>query len=211
MCSFVGASLIWSCWMSVLIATKSTCVIPASIIRSSAFRPAPPTPMTRITARYDVLSRARSRRAGFAGRGSSHRAAGRSGSGVTASSGSRVGSGVGAGGGVSSGGRASGSGSDGFSPARPRWAASVARKSSASGPSRILARFLATEHLLRQVAVELGCLAVGLVGQHGRARHGCLRITDRLPDSRVEDQLAEVLAQDLVGLAGVREALVVHR
>ena len=44
-----------------------------------------------------------------------------------------------------------------------RWAASVARKSSASGPSRMLARFLAIEHLLRQIAVHLGRLPVGLV------------------------------------------------
>ena len=50
-----------------------------------------------------------------------------------------------------------------------RCAASVARKSSASGPSRMLARFLATEHLLRQVAVQLGRLALGLVGEDGRA------------------------------------------
>ena len=72
---FVGASLICSCWMSVLTAMKSTCVMPASIIRSTAFRPAPPTPTTRITARYDALSRARSRRAGWSGSGSSQRAA----------------------------------------------------------------------------------------------------------------------------------------
>ena len=37
---------------SVLTATKSTCAMPASIIRWTAFRPAPPTPTTRITARY---------------------------------------------------------------------------------------------------------------------------------------------------------------
>ena len=48
---FVVASLICSCWMSVLTATKSTCVIPESIIRSTAFSPAPPTPTTRMTAR----------------------------------------------------------------------------------------------------------------------------------------------------------------
>jgi hypothetical protein len=46
-----GASLIWSCWMSVFTARNSTWEIPASIIRSSAFRPAPPTPTTRMTAR----------------------------------------------------------------------------------------------------------------------------------------------------------------
>src|SRR3954468_12921565 len=201
---FVGASLIWSCWMSVLTATKSTCVMPASIIRSSALRPAPPTPTTRITARYEVLSRARSRRAGFAGNGSSHRAAGRSGSGSTAISGSRAGSGVGAG-------SCSGGSSAGISsPWARRCAASVARKSSASGPSRILARFLATEHLLCQVAVQLGRLALRLVGQDGRAGDGCLGVADRLAGSGVVDEVAEVLAQDLVGLAGVRQPTVVH-
>ena len=38
-------------WMSVLTATNSTCVMPASIIRLTALRPAPPTPTTLITAR----------------------------------------------------------------------------------------------------------------------------------------------------------------
>ncbi len=37
--------------MSVLTATNSTCEMPASIIRLTAFSPAPPTPITRITAR----------------------------------------------------------------------------------------------------------------------------------------------------------------
>jgi hypothetical protein len=48
---FVGASLTWSCWMSVFTARKSTAETPASIIRWSAFSPAPPTPTTRMTAR----------------------------------------------------------------------------------------------------------------------------------------------------------------
>ena len=48
---FTGASESWSCCMSVLTATNSTCEMPASIIRLTAFRPAPPTPTTRITAR----------------------------------------------------------------------------------------------------------------------------------------------------------------
>ena len=54
---FTGASESWSCCMSVLTATNSTCEMPASIIRLSAFRPAPPTPATRITARYEAESR----------------------------------------------------------------------------------------------------------------------------------------------------------
>ena len=40
--------------MSVLTATKSTWAMPASIIRLTALRPPPPTPTTRITARYDA-------------------------------------------------------------------------------------------------------------------------------------------------------------
>ena len=48
---FNGASLVRSAWMSVLTARNSTWLIPASIMRLTALRPAPPTPMTLITAR----------------------------------------------------------------------------------------------------------------------------------------------------------------
>src|SRR6266540_4221229 len=48
---FVSASEICSCCMSVLTATNSTWLMPASIIRLTAFRPAPPTPTTWIFAR----------------------------------------------------------------------------------------------------------------------------------------------------------------
>ena len=51
MWSLIGASHCFSCWMSVLTAMNSTCEMPASIIRLTAFRPAPPTPTTRMTAR----------------------------------------------------------------------------------------------------------------------------------------------------------------
>src|SRR5581483_5665794 len=181
--------------MSVLTATKSTCVMPASIIRSSAFSPAPPTPTTRITARYDDPSRVRSRRAGLSGIGSSQRVIGGSGSRTsTASTASTARAGSGARCGSS-----------------PRRAASVFRNSSASGPSRMLARLRATEHLLRQVTVELGGLAAGLVRQHRRPPHRRLRVADGLADARLVDEVAEVLAQDLVRLARVRHALVVHR
>src|SRR5689334_12747059 len=47
-----------------------------------------------------------------------------------------------------------------------RCAASVALKSSASGPSRMLARFRAIEHLLREVAVEGGGVAGRVVPEH---------------------------------------------
>ena len=53
---FTGASERLSCCMSVLTATKSTWAMPASIIRLTALRPPPPTPTTRITARYDAAS-----------------------------------------------------------------------------------------------------------------------------------------------------------
>src|SRR6266481_4433126 len=74
-----------------------------------------------------------------------------------------------------------------------RCAASVALKSSASGPSRMLARFRAIEHLLRELTVELGGVAVRLVPQDGLAFHGSLGVPDRLADLRLEDEVAEVL------------------
>ena len=49
---FVGASEIARAWRSVLTATKSTCAIPASIMRWIALSPAPPTPTTRMAAMY---------------------------------------------------------------------------------------------------------------------------------------------------------------
>ena len=56
--------------MSVLTETNSTCEIPASIIRLTALRPAPPTPTTRITARYDDESRGAAYSSRGAGSGS---------------------------------------------------------------------------------------------------------------------------------------------
>src|SRR4051794_14410553 len=225
---FVEASLICSCWMSVLTATKSTWVMPASIMRSTAFSPAPPTPTTRMTARYDAWSRARSRRAGCSGSGSSQRAMRRSSTGDGSGSGSGSGAGatarigVGAGGSLS---RAAGGGESGGSSVGScccsscgsaffcpwRCAASVARKSSASGPSRMLARFLAIEHLLREVAVHPRCLPCRFVRENGGALDGGLCEANGLPNPRVVDEIAEVLAQDLVCLARVRDALVEHR
>src|SRR5206468_907414 len=62
-----------------------------------------------------------------------------------------------------------------------RCAASVALKSSARGPSRMLARLRATaEHLLCEIAISLGCVALGLVAKHRRALYGRLGVTDRL-------------------------------
>jgi len=53
---FTDASLMCSAWMSVFTATNSTWLTPASIIRFTALMPAPPTPITLITARYAPLS-----------------------------------------------------------------------------------------------------------------------------------------------------------
>src|SRR5438552_14415893 len=71
-----------------------------------------------------------------------------------------------------------------------RCAASVALKSSASGPSRMLARFRAIEHLLREVAVEIGSIALRLVTQHRLSLHGRLGAAPGLTALRVEDEAA---------------------
>src|SRR6185503_4164200 len=218
--------------MSVLTATNSTPVIPASIIRSSAFSPAPPTPTTRMTARYagESARGAAQRRGGCSGSGSTHRVSCSS----TAGSGARVGGASARGGrsgstsrsarqeGTSVTGGAVGAGGGGAaaaagcsSPSLPacsacRWAASVARKSSASGPSRMLARFRAIEHLLRELAVRLGGGPGRFVFQDGGALDRGLRVANGLADPRLEDEIAEVLLEDLERLARVQRAADVH-
>src|SRR5215216_3300668 len=210
-----GASASASCWMSVLTATNSTSAMPASIIRLTAFNPAPPTPTTRMTARYAPGSERGARWSLGAGSGndsirgssSTGRRSGRAGgsgggSGVTGSNGGACST-------VSSNGSpgaafARGSGSrSGFSAGCWRWAASVARKSSASGPSRMLARFRAIENLLRQVAVGVRGLAARVVLQNRGALHRRLGVADRLLDPGLEHELAEVLLEDLDRLARV--------
>src|SRR5438094_1183482 len=227
-----GASLIRSCWMSVLTATNSTWASPASIIRSSAFRPAPPTPTTLITARYAAVSPRGTRWSlgacsgsvcsigGGSGTGSS-----RTGSGSGSGSGSASGSGTAATAGSSAacansgtcstvsscGSRAAGRISGSGSPFSACFcAASVARKSSASGPSRMLARRRAIENLLRELAVGLRGTTCGVVLEHRAALHRRLGIADRLANLRPEDETAEVLFQNLDRLARVQRALVVH-
>src|SRR5437870_9644113 len=91
-----------------------------------------------------------------------------------------------------------------------RCAASVALKSSASGPSRMLARFRAIEHLLRELAIEPGGVAARFVAEHGLALHGCLRVANGLPDLGLVHEVTEVLFQDVHCFLGVQEALVVH-
>src|SRR5919204_6471488 len=88
-----------------------------------------------------------------------------------------------------------GSSSGGAACSVCRCAASVARKSSASGPSRMLARFRAIEHLLRELAVRLGGGPGGVVLQDGRSLHRRLGVTDRLANPRLVDEIAEVLLE----------------
>src|SRR5579864_7218929 len=244
---FCGASLMCSAWMSVLTATKSTSLMPASIIRLTAFRPAPPTPTTLMFARYAPVSAdgARYKRGGASGIGSTYRVTGGGGGagwcricGGSGSGGCGGGTGAGAGGGGggvgdgiggagcsarvsshvgmcstvrSSGSCAGGASSAGGWPSAWRCAASVARKSSASGPSRMLARRRAIEHLLREVAVHARSLSTRVVSQHRHSLHGRLRIANRFADLRVQDEVTEVLLQDVHRLAGMQEALVEHR
>ena len=79
-----------------------------------------------------------------------------------------------------------------------RRAASVARNSSASGPSRMLARFraicsLLCDNLARELAVRLRGGTGRVVLQHRAALHGRLGVPDRLPDAGAVHQIAEVL------------------
>src|SRR6266576_3800486 len=90
-------------------------------------------------------------------------------------------------------------------------AASVARKSSARGPSRMLARLRAIEHLLRELAVGLGGASAGVIFEDGGALHRGLRVANGLANLGVEDEVAEVLLEDLHRLARVQRAAVVHR
>src|SRR5438874_12693409 len=98
---------------------------------------------------------------------------------------------------VDSCGSSAGAGVPGASRSCWRCVASVALKSSASGPSRMLARFRAIEHLLREVAVMGRCVAGGVVAEHGLSLHGRLGVAHGLADFRLEDEIAEVLIQDV--------------
>src|SRR5918996_1725046 len=253
--SLTGASESWSCCVSVLRATNSTCVIPASIMRLTALRPAPPTPTTRMTARYEVLSRGTAYSSRGAGSGIGSRklfggsygfsgaagAVARAGSASAAGAGSRFfarfgfASGAAAAAGSSASAMKSGTCSTVFSCGSSggttgsgcaasaavcsgvfpcsfcRCAASVARKSSASGPSRMLARFRATEHLLRQFAVCLGGGSCWIVLEDRRALHGRFGVPDRLADAGLVDEVAEALLEDLDRLARVQRPAVEHR
>src|SRR5918994_4808299 len=130
--------------------------------------------------------------------------AGSSGSGATSSRG-------GAGGGCSTVSSSGSPGTDFPSFSAWRWAASVARNSSASGPSRMLARFRAIEHLLRELPVGRCGVAGRVVLQHRASLNGRLGIANGLLDPGLEDELAEVLLEDLDGFAGVQGPPVEHR
>src|SRR3954462_7739275 len=95
--------------------------------------------------------------------------------------------------------------------ARCRGAASVALKSSASGPSRMLARFRAIEHLLRELAIEVGGVTGRVVAENGLSLHGRLRIAHGLADLRLEHEVSEVLLEDVDRFLRVQQALVEHR
>src|ERR1051325_8523733 len=233
-----GGSLVWSCWMAVLAGANSARELSASIIRLTAFRPAPPTPTTRMTAMYAPGSGTRCSRGGGSGSGSRRgRSGSRAGGGAAFGSGlgsglrsgRRTGSGAGGCGAASSihsgtcstvcsggsTGVGAGVGSGCGSSVRPsfsacRCAASVARNSSASGPSRMLARLRAIEHLLRKLAVGLGGASAGVVFQNRGALHRRLGVANGFPDLRVEDQVAEILLEDLDRLARVQRAAVEH-
>src|SRR3954464_960124 len=89
---------------------------------------------------------------------------------------------------------------------------SVCRNRSASGPSRMLAlRLLTLEHLLGERPIRLGRLALGFVAQYRLALDRRLGVANRLADARPEHELAEVLLEDLDGLAHVQRTRVVHR
>src|SRR5262249_21687246 len=90
-------------------------------------------------------------------------------------------------------------------------AASVARKSSASGPSRMLARLRAIEHLLGELAIGLCGVAARVVLEDRRPLDRGLRVADGLANPGVEDEAAEVLPEDLDRLARVQRAAVEHR
>src|SRR5206468_10913681 len=87
-----------------------------------------------------------------------------------------------------------------------RWAASVALKSSASGPSRMLARRRAIEHLLREIAVHARGLTGWVVLQHRHPLHRRLSVPNGLANPCVQDEVAEVLGEDVDSFLRVQQA-----
>ena len=235
---FVCASDICSCWMSVLTAMNSTCETPASIIRWSAFRPAPPTPTTRITARYDA--RVAARRAVEARRRLGQRVA--RGAEAAPARAARLGAGFGRrlrhGRGTA---RARAAGADdvldrllpgrdvldgllvrlrrrrafGCRPALLRPAAAPPRsrgrapRAGLHASTRAFAPLWSTSFARSRYISAASLRRVVL--EHRLALHGRLGVADGLANLRVEDEVAEVLLEDLDRLARVQQPLVEHR
>ena len=228
---FTSASLSASCWRSVLTATNSTATSPASIIRLTAFSPAPPThdldvrevrgvgarsamqPRRRLGQRLQqprdpAVRRRLARLHGLGrlgpGRGRRHpvRVLRRCLLGQARA-------------------RPRAWAADArrfpraarrerpFLPSRPASARLPVAQSSASGPHARL-RFRAIEHLLRELPVRVGRGAGQVVLEH-RASLQRLGVADRLLDAGLVDQVAEVLLQDLDRLARMQRPAVVHR
>src|SRR5581483_4564253 len=94
----------------------------------------------------------------------------------------------------------------------PSWG-TVERKRSASGPSRMLARLRRAmcQDLLGQLTVVLSRVSLRIVLEHAGAPDRCLGELDRLADTLLEDELAEVLLEDHHRLLGVDRPRVEHR
>src|SRR5579875_1125723 len=92
---------------------------------------------------------------------------------------------------------------------------SVRRNSAASGPSRMLARFVLLgsicKHLLRKLSIGLSGGTVRLIAQHRHPLHRRLGEADRLADARGKDAIAEVLLKDLDRLLGMHRPRVDER
>src|SRR4051812_48119047 len=200
---------------SVLSAMNSTPDTSASIIRLTAFTPPPPTPTTRScggpTPRLVTEPHSYWWAAGGGGGASSAGGAIMS-PGISALNAWRSRS---CGVGVARSGTTAGSGGRcGSSPARGSSpSVSVLRNRLANGPSRMLARLPLPirEHLLRQPAIRVGRLPIGVVLQDGHPFHGCFRETDGLLDARPEHAIPEVLLEDLDRLLGMQRPRVHHR
>src|SRR6185312_10012642 len=194
-------------WTSVLTATNSTPVMPASTMRLTALTPPPPTPTTRSTGAPA--------NAGSGSAGAHERTSGSWISGSRATGRSMMSSGMSAENACRS--RSCGDGtrgsSRGGSGAGAGAASSVFLKRSAKGPSRMLARLPVAmgQHLLREVAIRLRGLPGRIVLEHGHPLHGSLCETHGLADARCEHTIAEVLLQDLDRLLRVQRPRVDQR
>src|SRR6476469_1896867 len=184
----VASDICICCW-SVLTAMNSHPPLPALTLRVTALQPPPPTPTTRMTARYGELDAVGTGGAvpySSLGRSTT---CGRSASMPTCVSSSAT----------------SASAASAAASAR-----SVALNRAASGPSCMLWRFAIAKHLPGQIAVGPGRVPIGVVLEHGCALHRRLSVANRLLDACVEHERTEVFLQDLDRLAGMQGAGVEH-